>query len=199
MSAFLESGAERRKTRGFEGLDAGFCRHVGREPQPAQNARGMKRSERIDRAFAAPLLGLLWLCACSRGGPPNDADARAEDQRTLEQIVALDLRASRAMREADTATGNGNGAEAVALVATRAKPAVEEGLRAAASARLLTPWGRSKRDELASILHDRDAEMPRYEDAARGADPSKLLAAIEAQAAIERRALATVATVTEGR
>ena len=41
--------------------------------------------------------------------------------------------------------------------------------------------------------------MPRYEEAVRGGDPEKMLASIEAQAAIERRALATVAAVKAGR
>ena len=41
--------------------------------------------------------------------------------------------------------------------------------------------------------------MPKYEEAVKDGDPEKMLAAIEAQAAIERRALATVAAVKEGR
>ena len=53
-------------------------------------------------------------------------------------------------------------------------------------------WGKAKRDELVGILRDRKAEMPKYEEAVRTGDAEKMLTAIQAQAAIERRALATV-------
>ncbi len=144
-------------------------------------------------------LSLALLGACSRATPPDEATLRAEDKRVLEQVVAIDVRASQAMREADTATGKGDADAAVAIASTRARPAVDEALHAAELATLKTDWGRSKRGELLGILRDRKAEMPRYEEAVKGGDPEKMLAAIEAQAAIERRALATVAAVSEGR
>ncbi|CAN5859445.1 hypothetical protein BH11MYX4_BH11MYX4_65590 [soil metagenome] len=144
--------------------------------------------------------GLLVLgAACSKATPPDEATLRAEDKLVLEGIIASDVRASQAMREADTATGKGNPDAAADAVSARARPAIEEALRAAESATLKTDWGRSKRDELASILRDRKAAMPTYEEAVMGGDPEKMLAAIEAQAAIERRALATVAAVKTGR
>ena len=52
--------------------------------------------------------------------------------------------------------------------------------------------------ELVAILRDRKSEMPKYEEAVKTGDPEKMLAAIQAQAAIERRALATVAAVQDG-
>jgi hypothetical protein len=52
---------------------------------------------------------------------------------------------------------------------------------------------------MAGILRDRKAEMPKYDEAVKSNDPEKMLAAIQAQAAIERRALTTVAAVQEGR
>ena len=151
----------------------------------------------------AVVLG-LWLAvlgACSRATPPDESAlrARADDKLTLEQIVAIDVRASMAMRDADTATGNGDAGAAADVVATRARPAVEEALRVAEGAPLKTDWGRTKRDELLGILRDRKAEMPKYEAAVKEGEPERMLAAIEAQAAIERRALATVAAVRAGR
>ena len=40
---------------------------------------------------------------------------------------------------------------------------------------------------------------PKYEDAVKTGAPEKMLTAIQAQAAIERRALVTVAAIQEGR
>ena len=42
------------------------------------------------------------------------------------------------------------------------------------------------------MLRDRKNELPRYTEAVKSNDAEKLLSAIEAQAAIERRALAAV-------
>jgi len=148
----------------------------------------------------AILGGLLALAAgCSKPAPPDEATLRAEDKLVLEGIVDSDVRASQAMREADTATGKGDSDAAADAVSARARPAIEEALRGAESATLKTDWGRSKREELLAILRDRKAEMPKYEEAVKSGDPEKMLAAIEAQAAIERRALATVAAVKTGR
>ena len=156
------------------------------------------RRHALVSGLAVALLGALG--ACSKATPPPDeATLRAEDKRALEQVVALDVRTSQAMREADTATGKGDAGAAADIVSGRAKPAVDEALRAAEATTLRTDWGRSKRDELLGIFRARKAEMPRYEEAVKGGDPEKMLAAIEAQAAIERRALATVAAVNEGR
>ena len=147
---------------------------------------------------AVALLGALG--ACSKATPPPDeATLRAEDKRALEEVVALDVRASQAMREADTATGKGDAGSAADIVSSRARPAVEEALHAAESATMRSEWGKAKREEMAAILRDRKAEMPKYDEAVKSNDPEKMLTAIQAQAAIERRALTTVAAVQEGR
>ena len=145
------------------------------------------------------LVGLFVASACSRPAPPDEATLRATDKETLGQIVAIDVRVSQAMRDADTATGNGDAGAATAIVGARARPAVDEALAAAEHASLRTDWGRHKRDELLALLRDREAQMPSYEAAVKGGDPERMLAAIEAQAAIERRALVTVAAVEAGR
>jgi hypothetical protein len=154
----------------------------------------------VIRRFASLAASILLLLACSKPAPPPDeATLRAEDKRELENMVAFDVRASQAMRDADEATRVGDAGAAATAVTTRALPAVEEGLRAAEGATMKSAWGRAKRDELVAILRDRKAEAPKYEDAVATNDPEKILNAIQAQAAIERRALATVAAVQEGR
>jgi hypothetical protein len=148
--------------------------------------------------FVTALLFVV-LAACSKPAPPDEATLRADDKRELERIVAIDVRASQAMRDADDATRVGDAGAAASAVSGRALPAVEEALRAAEGTAMKSEWGKGKRAELIGIFKDRKAEMPKYEEAVKGNDPEKILAAIQAQAAIERRALATVAAVQEGR
>ena len=137
--------------------------------------------------------------ACAKPAPPDEATLRAEDKRELERVVAIDVRASQAMRDADDATRVGDAGAASLAVTARATPAVDEALRTARTAVMKSAWGKTKRDELVGILVDRKAEMPKYDDAVKTGDPEKVLAAIQAQASIERRALTTVAAVQEGR
>ena len=153
-------------------------------------------------AALAVVLLAISASACSKQAPeprPDEATLRAEDKRTLEGIVAVDVRASQAMRDADDATRVGDAGAASLAVTSRAEPAVDEALRAAEGATMKSEWGKAKRDELVAILHDRKAEMPKYDEAVKSNDPEKMLSAIQAQAAIERRALATVSAVQESR
>jgi hypothetical protein len=137
--------------------------------------------------------------ACSKqASPPDEATLRAEDKRELERVVAIDVRASQALRDADDATRVGDAGAATTLITGRAAPAVDEALRTLPPPEAMkSDWGRGKREELVGILRDRKAEMPKYEDAVKTGDPEKMLTAIQAQAAIERRALATVAAIQE--
>lgn len=144
--------------------------------------------------------------ACSKEAPPSAPDSapdeaalRADDKRELGRIVALDVRASQAMRAADDASQKGDAGAALATVTERASPAIAAATQAAEGATMKTDWGRAKKEELLGVLRDRRAEMPKYEDAVRTGDPEKMLASIQAQAAIERRALVVVAAVEAGR
>jgi len=158
----------------------------------------------IARRFRGALLALALFAggaaACGKQPtPPDEATLRAEDKRELERVVMIDVRASQAMRDADDATRVGDAGAAATALAGRAAPAVDEALRVAEGATMKSEWGKTKRDELVAILRDRKAEMPKYEEAVKTGDPEKMITAIQAQAAIERRALATVSAVQEGR
>lgn len=154
---------------------------------------------------------VMGVAACSKdaashdAGQPTAADARheaegrAEDRAALEGIVALDVRASNAMRDADGAATRGDAGAASEAVSKRAMPAVDEALRAVEAARMKTAWGAARREALLAVLRERKAEMPRYREAATSGDPDKLLAAVQAQAAIERRALGAVAALQDER
>jgi hypothetical protein len=109
--------------------------------------------------------------------------------------VAEDVRASKAMHTADDAAAKGDATKALALIESDVKPAIEDGLRLADSAPVKTEWGKAKRDAIATVLRDRKNELPRYTEAVKSNDAEKMLSAMEAQAAIERRALAAVAGI----
>lgn len=136
----------------------------------------------------------LALVACTKGEPPQ-----RKDGRTLHAIVDADVRASKAMHAADDAVAKGDTKKALAVVDADARPAIDEGLKLAEAAALETPRARAKRDELASVLRDRKTELPRYVGAVESGDAERLLAAMEAQAAIERRALAAVAGIDDAK
>lgn len=99
------------------------------------------------------------------------------------------------MHAADDAVAKGDASRALVLIDTEAKPAIEQGLRLADTTTVQTEWGKAKRDQIQKVLVDRKNELPRYTEAVKSNDAEKLLSAIEAQAAIERRALAAVAGI----
>ena len=147
----------------------------------------------IERVLFAT--ALVASAACTKAEP----ELRERDRPELQKIVAEDVRASQAMHAADEALANGDPRAAVVVLETRAAPAIDRGLRLAETARLETAWGRAKRDAVEAVLRDRKTELPRYTNAVRSGDPEELVVAIEAQAAIERRALTAVAGIDEGR
>ncbi len=147
------------------------------------------------------LSSLAWLSfGCSRPVPDENA-LREADKRELERLIALDVRASKAMRDADDAAQKADGGAAAASerIAKTARPAIETALSSTEAASMKTDWGRAKKEALAAVLRDRKAELPKYEEAIKGDDPEKMLAAIQTQADIERRALAVVAAVQDGK
>jgi hypothetical protein len=99
------------------------------------------------------------------------------------------------MHTADDAAARGDAKKALELIDTQAKPAIDEGLRLADSAPLKTEWAKAKRDEVANVLRERKTELPRYTEAVKSGDTEKMIAAMEAQATIERHALAAVAAI----
>jgi hypothetical protein len=138
---------------------------------------------------------MLVLVGCTKAEP----ELRERDRPELQRIVAEDVRASQAMHAADEALAKGDAKAALVALETQASPAIDEGLRLAETARLETAWGRAKRDAVLAVLRERKTELPRYSGAVRSGDPEQLIVAIEAQAVIERRALAAVAGIHEGR
>ena len=146
-------------------------------------------------AAAIAFAGALLFSGCTK----SDAELRQADRAKLESIVAEDVRASKAMAAADAAARSGDVRTSLDVVDRRAEPAIEAGLRLTSSADLRTDWGRTRRDAFVSILTDRRSELGPYRDAVKSGDAEKLVSAIEAQAKIERRAIAAIADVRDGR
>jgi len=152
-------------------------------------------------AVALPV-GAGGVAGCSRGdGTPavDEATLRADDRREVERLVLLDFRVSQAMHDADKASVAGDAGAASSLVSRVAEPAVDEAIRTSEAASLKTAWGKSKKEEIVAILRDRRAEMAKYGAAVKSDDPDALVAAIQAQAAIEQRAMSLVTAVQENR
>ncbi len=141
------------------------------------------------------LVGVLGLGACTKG----EAELQRDDRAKIDLIVAEDVRASHAMAEADAASRRGDLPAALQAIEGRARPAIQDGLRLARATETRTAWGSAKRGTFREILAARDAELAAYTAALKSDDPATLIAAIEAQAAIERRAVLAVDEVTSGR
>lgn len=142
---------------------------------------------------------LSFAFALLEGCTKSEAELRQEDRPKIELIIEQDVRASKAMAEADDAARKGNIPGAIEALDQRAKPAIEAGLERAQRTETKTEWGRSKKETLGKILSDRKAEIGPYAEAIKSSDPQKLLDSMEAQAKIERRALAATVDIREGR
>jgi hypothetical protein len=166
--------------------------------RPFDRAQLPKFRARVARFVLHASLASSPFVGCTKADPAaTEAAEKERDRGVLQGIAAHDERVSQAMRDADAASQKGDKTAALQIVMTRANPAVDDGLRAAEAGKLGTAWGKTRRDELAAVLKDRKAAMPKYVDAISGADPEKLLAALQAQAAIEKKAEAATKAVKE--
>ena len=150
-------------------------------------ARRRSSLPRKNRGSKPPAASAIVTQGCSKA-VPDEAVLRAEDKRELERLVALDVRASQAMRDADDASQKGDAGAASDQLAKRARPAIDLALSSAETANMRSDWGRAKKDALVALFRDRKTELPKYEEAMKGGDPAKMLEAITAQAEIEPEA-----------
>jgi hypothetical protein len=126
-------------------------------------------------------------------------DPVERDRTALERVVQADEAFDRAMKEADDASRAGRDPQAADLLRDKARPAADAALAAAKGAAVETEWGRARKRELVTLVGDRAAEVPAYEEALRSADPAKKLAALERQIALQKRALEAAAAVRKGK
>jgi hypothetical protein len=88
--------------------------------------------------------------------------------------------------------------DAAKLVDDDAIPAADRAIDAAKQAQPESGWGRGKRDELLAAMVDRRDELPKYATALRGQDLEQLLASVEKQIAIEKRAMTVAQSIKDG-
>ena len=130
-------------------------------------------------------LATIALVACG----PSEAD-RARDRTGVERVLAKDMAASGQLRQVDAALGAGDRVGAITTLEKKAMPAADEAVTAARAFHPTTPWGKARASDLASLTADRRRSMDDYAKALGGDDGNALLATIEAQKIIEKRALA---------
>ena len=148
--------------------------------------------------MAAPI-ALVFLPAASVGCDDKvGVDPLAKDRAALDRIVTADLELDRALKRADDLSAKGDDAAAADALEKRALPRATAALAEARAATTTSAWANDRRAEWLAIAADRAHEIPRYAAALRGDDVSEKLAALEAQAAIQRRAMSAAASVKAG-
>jgi hypothetical protein len=133
------------------------------------------------------------VCTCSTSACHDAAREQAErdarDHVRLEAIVTADEAFDRALKSADDASREGDDAKAASLLEGDADHASAEALAEAEREPLETPWARARRDAMLAVIRERRAAITLYAQALRGEDLDAKLAAIEAQVALEKKAL----------
>lgn len=117
------------------------------------------------------------------------AESEARDQVRLETIVNADEAFDRVLKSADDASHAGDEARAAALLEDAGARASDEALAEAEREPLETAWGRARRDAIVAVMRDRRGAIAPYARALRGDDIDAKLAAIEAQVALQKRAM----------
>jgi hypothetical protein len=135
-------------------------------------------------------LSLLALAVTACHDPARDAAERdARDQARLERIVSADELFDRALKRADDASRAGDDAKAAAVLEGDGARAASEAIAEAEREPLESLAARMKRDALVAVLRERAASIPGYALALRGEDLEAKLAAVQAQVALQKKAL----------
>ena len=125
-------------------------------------------------------------------------DPLAKDRAALDRIVAADLDLDRALKRADDLSAKGDDAAAADALEKLALPRATAALGAARAAIVTSAWAKERHAEWLAIAADREREIPRYAAALRGDDMAAKLAALEEQAAIQKRAMGAALAVKAG-
>jgi hypothetical protein len=130
----------------------------------------------------------IALLAC-RDPVREAAERDARDMARLERIVSADELFDRALKSADDASRAGDDEKAATLLEGAGARAAAEAVAEAEREPLESPWARARRDALVAVLRERGASMPAYAKALRGEDLDAKLAAVQAQLALQKKAL----------
>jgi hypothetical protein len=95
----------------------------------------------------------------------------------------------RALKSADDASRAGDEAKAASLLESTAAQASTEAIAEAVREPVETAWARARRDALLAVMRERQSSIAPYAQALRGEDLEAKLAAVEAQLALQKKAL----------
>lgn len=135
------------------------------------------------RASAA-LVAFVSLAACG----PSEADL-ARDRAALEQVMAADVKVAGELRKADGELAAGDRTTASETVKTKVIPHADANVTTAEALRPKTPWGKARAVDVTTLVRERRKSLDAYAAALAGDDGNALLAAIESQKLVEKRAL----------
>ena len=148
---------------------------------------------------AASVVALvLMLGACRDHAREDQAKADARDQAILVHVVDLDAHLDRAMKEADDASRAGEDERAASILETSALPGVVSAIAETEAHPPESAWARSRQQTMLGVLRARREEIPNYVAALRGTDLDAKLAAVEAQLALQKRAIDAATTALQG-
>ncbi len=128
----------------------------------------------------------------------NESETVLRDQAALEQVINRDLELDKVMQEADEAVAHNELTKAIALLDTQAVHGADATLAAANASVVTSTWGQGRRIALIALATDRKNDIPKYAAALKAGDLGAKLNAIQAQLALQRRAMEVQASIAGG-
>ncbi|MFW5739620.1 MAG: hypothetical protein ACOC1F_04575 [Myxococcota bacterium] len=128
-----------------------------------------------------------WLtCGCKR----DDAAKRcAQDRATIQALMAEDQRVSGMSHAADKLALDGRPLEAAERIEKGAQPAMRRVVNDAKRFAPQSKWGADRKDDLVPLVQQRQELLTSYAAALRAENLQRVLAQMEKQRDLERRAM----------
>jgi hypothetical protein len=116
--------------------------------------------------------------------------AEASDETTLRSLLQRDTAISARLHDVDELTARGKAKEALAALHDRARPLAEESVARTREASFRSGWGKARAEEMKALARDRLDAIGTYEAALESDDVERVIATLDSQKDLERRALA---------
>lgn len=132
---------------------------------------------------------VLWVLACL-GCSRDERGARCEgDQRGLMAVLAEDQRVVAVLRRVDDGAFDGKPLEAADRVDKEARPPMARVVSLARGIEARTRWGEARKQEVVALTARRQELVDGYGEALRSEDLARVLAEMEKQRDLEKRAV----------
>lgn len=142
---------------------------------------------RLTAAFLPALASLVFCGPGCRDGA--DAHRCAADRTAIEGVLQPDQRASELLRQADALAVQRRSDEAARLVDAQVVVACDQAIAQAGALQPQSRWGRAKLAEAFALLEERRRSARTYAEALRSGDAERVLDQMQAQKAVEQKAL----------